>query len=644
MLKDDSVWIWGPTQQKAFEDLRHLCINTPVLAFYSPTAETIVSADASSYGLGAVLLQVQPDGRRAPVAYASRALTTAERAYAQIEKEALAITFACEKFQQYLLGQTSPFIVETDHKPLLSIMNIQDWSQCPPRLQRLKIRLARFFYTVVYVPGKELLVADALSRAPTEDENFAGHADLDYYVQAVMLPGLPVSDVLFTRLRQATRDDSQLSVLLRYLQSSWPPDRAHTPMEVRPYWDSRHMLSVVEGLILKGSQIVISNELRSEMVDRAHEGHLGLSKTKMRAVWWPGMARNLEDVVSHCDVCAKYKHQQTKEPLMSTELPDRPWQKVASDLFEVASQHYLLVVDYYSRFPEVRKLNGLRTTSVIAACQEIFGCHGIPELLISDNGPQYVNAAFAQFSEHYGFQHATSSPRYPQGNGLAERCVQTVKGLLKKALEAGSDYQLALLAYRTTPHASTGVSPAQLLMGRRLHTRLPEMKRDMNSEQILRPTVQAADQKSKQKQAFYYDRRHGTKVLARLPPGMPVLVWDLVTRTPGTVLQQLGARSYSIKLSSGRILRRNRYQIQPRPTEKKGQQEEDQFDQEDDSVYSFDQGDMAEAELIANVQDGMRAEARRAEEVGNDGDAHAPGTVTRSGREVRQPAWRKDYV
>ena len=146
LASNGTDWIWGPAQQKAFDDLKRMLSQAPVLAFYDPDAVTIVSADASSYGMGAVLLQVQPDGNRAAIAYASRAMTEGEKRYAQIEKEAFAMKWGCEYFGQYLLGRTEPFTVETDHKPLVSIMNLQDLSQCPPRLQRLKLRLAPFSF------------------------------------------------------------------------------------------------------------------------------------------------------------------------------------------------------------------------------------------------------------------------------------------------------------------------------------------------------------------------------------------------------------------------------------------------------------------------------------------------------------------
>jgi hypothetical protein len=134
LLKNDVAFCWTTAQEGAFRKLRAMASSSPVLAYYSPDAETIVSADASSYGIGAALFQLQDDDKRAPVGYVSRSLTSAEERYSQIEKEALAMAWACDKFECYLLGKACPFIIETGHKPLQTIMNSQPLDQCPPRL------------------------------------------------------------------------------------------------------------------------------------------------------------------------------------------------------------------------------------------------------------------------------------------------------------------------------------------------------------------------------------------------------------------------------------------------------------------------------------------------------------------------------
>ena len=130
-------------------------------------------------------------------------------------------------------------------------------------------------------------------------------------------------------------------------------------------------------------------------------------------------------------MCCRHQ-QQPAEPLLSTPFPERPWQRVSSDLFEWKKSKYLLVTDYYSRYIEVTELKAQISHEVINHLKSIFSHHGIPEILVSDNGTQYSSALFREFANEYGFTYLTSSPNYPQGNGAAERAVKTVKGLLKK--------------------------------------------------------------------------------------------------------------------------------------------------------------------------------------------------------------------
>ena len=211
-----------------------------------------------------------------------------------------------------------------------------------------------------------------------------------------------------------------------------------------------------------------------------HLGHLGISKCRERArlsMWWPGMSKQIQEMIQNCDICNKNKPQRS-EPLITSPLPELSWQKLATDIFTWKGSNFLLVIDYYSRYVEIARLTSSTSASVIQHLSSIFARHGIPQILFSDNGPQYKSAEFASFAKQYGFQHVTSSPHYPQSNGEAERAVQTVKQLLNKS----SDPYLALLAYRTSP-LSNGYSPSELLMGRKLRTILP------CSSQIVRPTV-----------------------------------------------------------------------------------------------------------------------------------------------------------
>jgi len=157
LLSNKNQWCWEEPQQRAFEEVKKQISRSPTLALYDPCRETIVSADASSYGLGAVLLQTQEDGERRPVAYVSRAMTQTEGRYAQIEKEALAITWACDRFSDFLMGLK--FHVQTDHKPLVPLLSTKRLDELPLRVQRFRMRLMRFQFSISHVPGKSLITA-----------------------------------------------------------------------------------------------------------------------------------------------------------------------------------------------------------------------------------------------------------------------------------------------------------------------------------------------------------------------------------------------------------------------------------------------------------------------------------------------------
>ena len=150
------------------------------------------------------------------------------------------------------------------------------------------------------------------------------------------------------------------------------------------------------------------------------------------SVWWPGVSQSISQKVLQCPSCAKEaKHR--REPLITTLLSEYPWQVVGTDLFELDGSHYVLVVDYFSRYPEVTKLTSTLSNNIINTLKVAFSWHGIPEIVRSDNGPQYCSLEFAKFASCYGFQHLTSSPLYPQSNGQAEHMVKTVKSLLKQS-------------------------------------------------------------------------------------------------------------------------------------------------------------------------------------------------------------------
>ena len=400
LLRSNRTWMWGPMQEESFSRIKEELAKPTILAHYNPEAETKVSADASSFGLGAVLMQKEGEHWK-PVVYASRSLTDTERNYAQIEKEALAVTWACEKFATYILGRQ--FTIESDHKPLIPLLNEKHLDALPPRILRFRLRMAKFDYFAVHVPGKLLYTADALSRAPLPkfSENDTTMQDqAECFVHAITIPSLPASRSTLERYRQAQQEDEICSKVMEYCRVGWP-DRNSIVCPLKPFWKARGSLTICEQLLLFNNRIVVPSAMRREALNKIHEGHQGAERCRWRtksSVWWPGITAQM---VENCKSCAK-SVQHRREPLITSLLPEYPWKVVGTDLFELRGQQYLLVVDYFSRYPEVVKLTSTTASSVIAILKPCFARHGIPEIVRSDNGPQFSSREFTEFASSYG--------------------------------------------------------------------------------------------------------------------------------------------------------------------------------------------------------------------------------------------------
>ena len=267
LLSVKNHWTWGDSQRRAFREVKEELSSSPVLALYHPERETAVSADASSYGLGTVLTQKQPDGRWRPIAYASRAMTSTEQRYAQIEKEVLAITWACERFSDYLLGMRFP--VETDHKPLVPLLGSKNLEELPVRVQRFRMRLMRFDFTISHVPGKQLVIADTLSRAPVPSDLEAAEKfgqEVEMFVNLIV-ESLPATDKRLLEIRKLQDEDEVCQQIKQFCKNGWPT-RSGVKGAIKQYLPVSAELTVQKGLLMRGNRIVIPAKLRLEMAQQ----------------------------------------------------------------------------------------------------------------------------------------------------------------------------------------------------------------------------------------------------------------------------------------------------------------------------------------------------------------------------------------
>ena len=255
LLSKQNSWVWGDRQQRAFQEIKHQLSSAPILALYNPCLDTIVSADASSYGLGAVLTQKQPDGSWRPAVYASRSLTSTEQRYAQIEKIDLALKWACEQFEGYLLGMQ--FHQHTDHKPLVPILSSKSLDTLPAHVQQFRMRLMRYHFTISHVPGKDLHIADTLSWHPhlqvLTDAQF--HQEVDNFVHLVT-DSLPITEERLLHVHRKQEEGAVCQELKQYCLNGWPVSsqvkgfvKLHRPISSE--------ISIQDGLLMRNNRIII---------------------------------------------------------------------------------------------------------------------------------------------------------------------------------------------------------------------------------------------------------------------------------------------------------------------------------------------------------------------------------------------------
>ncbi|KAJ8356687.1 hypothetical protein SKAU_G00194810 [Synaphobranchus kaupii] len=397
----DNIWEWTDIQEQAFQRLKDKIADTPVLQYYKQEDELTLQCDASETGLGAALTQ---GGK--PVAFGSRALTPTERGYAQIEKECLAIVYGMQKFHQYTYGRQ--VTVQSDHKPLENIHK-KPLLSAPKRLQRMLLRLQEYNIRIVYVPGRDMLLADTLSRAYLPEST---KGDTEAEIETVnMIDYLPITDKRLHAIRSATKEDTKLQRLTEMILTGWPKNKYDIPTDIRHYHSFQDELSFQDGIVFRGERAVIPDDLRADITERVHSSHLGVEGCIRRAkecVYWQGMYDYIKTYITKCDICRAVDPKQQRETLHPHDMAGRAWAK-----------------------------------------------------------------EFQRFSRAWEFEHRTSSPGLAQSNGKAESAVKTAKRLMLKAAAAGQDPYLAMLDHRNTPSQGLDTSPAQRLLCRRTRTLLP---------------------------------------------------------------------------------------------------------------------------------------------------------------------------
>ncbi|XP_013147927.1 PREDICTED: uncharacterized protein K02A2.6-like [Papilio polytes] len=558
LLKKRSEWYWSADCEKSFLEIKKILCSVDTLAHYNPQKPLILTCDASGRGVGGVLTQIDAGGGgERPVAYASRTLTDAEKNYSQIHREALAIIFCINKFHQYLYGRH--FTLRTDHKPLVSIFgpNAGIPTMVASRMQRWAIILSAYSFDILYVRTDEN-GADGLSRLPVRGGKQADPSPPEQTYLHCIQDSLGLD---YNEIKRETVRDPILARLLLYIRDGWPVQCELENM--KPYWNRKNELYEELGCIMWGHRLVVPDQCKSKILKIIHEPHMGIVKSKALArsyVWWPGIDEAVERTCRECTACAAQVDAPARQAPRMWPWPARPWSRLHLDfLGPIAGKTYLVVVDAMSKWVEVFHMSGVSANYLIDRLNELFSRFGIPRQIVTDNGTQFTSKEFEYFNRYNGIEHIFTSPYHPSSNGLAENAVKTLKRVIKKALQEKQDINRALwsflLYYRNVEHCTTGESPALLLLGRQIRTRLDAVRPDREGH------VRRAQQRQQDAaggasrtldnadDVWYRQYLKGEKWL------------------PGQVVQVLGSSNYKVRNNDGEIVHRHIDQLRRRPSE-----------------------------------------------------------------------------
>ena len=380
--------------------------------------------------------------------------------------------------------------------------------------------------------------ADALSRLPLPEQPEA---------PSILVPGdikllfehLSHSVVTASQIKSWTEKDPILARIHHFILHGWPDTPPSPPFQ--PYFNHREELTAVNGCILWGARVVIPPPGRQLVITQLHSTHPGICKMKSLArsyVWWPGMDTDIASTVQSCSICQQHRPSPPKAPLHPWEWPSHPWSRLHIDhAGPFMGKLFLILVDAHSKWLEVHVVPSTSAAATIDKLRAIFATFGLPDQIVSDNGPGFTSTEFQQFLSANGIRQTLTSPYHPSSNSLAERAVQTFKNAVVK-LSGSIEKRLSqfLFQYRITPQSTTGVSPAQLLMGRRLRSHLD----------LLHPDTADRVMKKQEKSVTKRPLRQfelGEKVLVRNYNGPK--------RIKGKVVRITGPISYQVETENG---------------------------------------------------------------------------------------------
>ena len=563
LLRNNVPWKWDKPEQEAFDSLKQLLSSEKVLVHFDPSIPLGISCDASNVGIGATLFHRYENGDERPIANVSKTLTSAQRNYSQIQKEALAIIFALKKFYQYIFARN--FILVTDHKPLVALFGPTKPipGLAANRLARWALFLNQFSYTIEYRKTSLHQNADVLSRLPSGDdasfdrEEGVDDVDIVCAINALESQIKPTDSKL---MKTESMKDPVLAQVMRYVKEGWPY-KMNADNPAGKFRKLSESLSTCHGCLLYGSRLVIPSSLRQGILQILHTSHLGMQRMKQlarTAVFWPGIDNDIVDMCRGCVTCAEHQNAPPRSPVHPWILPEKPWSRLHIDhAINFMGQNWLVVTDAYTKYPCIHSTTSVSSKSTIDLLEEDFAHFGYPHSIVSDNATSFTSEEFQTFCKDKGIVHLTGAPYHPATNGAAERLIQTFKQAVRKSSSSPKKATLEfLMQYRRTPTTS-GYSPSELLNNRQLRTKI---------DTLIPSPAHIAQGKLKVNNPSETKRNHMFKVgdhcytLHFGPRRNQEPRW-----VPAVVVAKRGARMFNVRVTPrGPIWRRHLDQLRPR--------------------------------------------------------------------------------
>ena len=523
LTKRGRRFTWTDKHEKHFQIIKKRLCSDKVMVPFDPARRTRCYTDGGPEGAQATVAQQYDHPGHGeqwrPVAHTARAWTEAERRYSQIEKESNALLTGIISNRTYLMGVKFEAVV--DHKPLVPLYNSPGRPK-QMRVDRHRMKLAGYDFEVVHMSGSQI-PCDYGSRggcpepkeySREEKEKYGVEDDDEIYVNRVVEEQLPIA-ITRQMMLEATEADSILQQLVHDIKAG------QCRKSLTRYVKVFDELSVVDGLVVRGEQLVIPAVLQPTVVQLAHEGHaLGHDKTLSllrETCWFPGMGEMVRIYVETCKPCMAALPSTQQEPLRPTLLPDRAWQQVHADFKgPIGGKYYLhTFIDQFSKYPLVEVCTSTSWEKMKPQLENVTGMMGIMEILVTDGGPPYDSHSFKQYVRKMGINHHICTPENPQANGFVEVFQKVLIKMVHTAVVEKKDPREVihqyLMAYRAAPHKTTGKSPYEMMFRRKMKTKIPQrmMRKDSAEEVVTREKHDK--EKLKQKEASDKRRRSRKK-------------------------------------------------------------------------------------------------------------------------------------